>query len=249
MTSRASRRRDLSAEGDSVAGSATGRKVPRVLNAIEARWSAHPAPDPGEFRSERRADRCDVSGDTRRRCCDLGPWNILARDGAPIAFIDWDSAGPVDATWELAQVAWLNVQLHDDDVAEGNGLPDVETRAHQLRVLLDAYRLDHARRERFVEQIAKLAIHEARQEAVDAGITGSSTEAIAPNGFPIMWAVTWQHEARPGSCATATCSGMPSSTEASTRRATHRSASAKSVQPRSSARTIGAHLTLATCVR
>jgi hypothetical protein len=46
---------------------------------------------------------------------DLGPWNILAREGRPVALIDWDNAGPVDATWELAQVAWLNVQLHDDD--------------------------------------------------------------------------------------------------------------------------------------
>ncbi len=33
---------------------------------------------------------------------DLGPWNILARDGEPVAFIDWDNAGPVDADWELA---------------------------------------------------------------------------------------------------------------------------------------------------
>lgn len=24
---------------------------------------------------------------------DLGPWNVLARDGAPTAFIDWDNAG------------------------------------------------------------------------------------------------------------------------------------------------------------
>ena len=124
--------------------------------------------------------------------CDLGPWNVLSLDGAPIAFIDWDRAGPVDAVWELAQVAWLNVQLHDDDVAEGNGLPDAVTRAHQLRVLLDAYGLDHTRRDRFVDQIAELAIHEARQEAVDAGITAASADAIAPNGFPNMWAVTWR---------------------------------------------------------
>jgi hypothetical protein len=124
--------------------------------------------------------------------CDLGPWNILARNGMPVAFIDWDSAGPVDAVWELAQVAWLNVQLHDDDVADGNRLPDATIRARQLRTLLDAYGLDHVRRERFVDQIAELAIHEARQEAVDAGITASSTKAVAPNGFPIMWAVTWR---------------------------------------------------------
>src|SRR5262249_8784144 len=27
---------------------------------------------------------------------DLGPWNTVYRDGAPVAFIDWDGAGPVE---------------------------------------------------------------------------------------------------------------------------------------------------------
>ncbi len=31
---------------------------------------------------------------------DLAPWNIIARQGAPVAFIDWDYAGPVDAVWD-----------------------------------------------------------------------------------------------------------------------------------------------------
>jgi len=25
---------------------------------------------------------------------DVGPWNIVARDGIPIAFVDWEFAGP-----------------------------------------------------------------------------------------------------------------------------------------------------------
>jgi aminoglycoside phosphotransferase (APT) family kinase protein len=68
---------------------------------------------------------------------DLGPWNILAVDGLPVAFIDWDNAGPVDPIWELAMVAWLNAQWHDDDVALLNGLPDLPRRAHQLALMLD----------------------------------------------------------------------------------------------------------------
>jgi hypothetical protein len=123
--------------------------------------------------------------------CDLGPWNIIARDGLPIAFIDWDYAGPIDAIWELAQVAWVNGQLHDDDVAEGHQLLDAAGRAEQLRLFVDAYGLEREGRERFVEQMAEFAIHEARQEAIEANVT-ESTPAIADNGYPILWAVTWR---------------------------------------------------------
>ena len=41
---------------------------------------------------------------------DNAPWNIVARDGMPVAFIDWETAGPVDPLVELAQLAWLNAQ-------------------------------------------------------------------------------------------------------------------------------------------
>ena len=50
--------------------------------------------------------------------CDTGPWNIVALEDIPIALIDWEEAGPVDAHFELAQACWLNAQLYDDDLAE-----------------------------------------------------------------------------------------------------------------------------------
>ncbi|HUF32677.1 MAG TPA: phosphotransferase [Acidimicrobiales bacterium] len=123
---------------------------------------------------------------------DLGPWNIVTRSGVPVALIDWDNAGPVDATWDLADAAWLNVQLHDDDIAERNGLPDAAGRAAQLRVMLDAYGLEHQRRDRFVDQLAELAIHAAADEAVQGGVTPTSTTAVDGQGFPVMWAVAWR---------------------------------------------------------
>ena len=123
---------------------------------------------------------------------DLGPWNILARGGDPVAFIDWDNAGPVDAVWELAQVAWLNAQLHDEDVAELNGLPDVTHRARQLRLLVDAYGLAADLRPTFVDRIAEFAIHAARQEAVEHSVTAESTAAVADNGYPILWGIAWR---------------------------------------------------------
>jgi len=49
-------------------------------------------------------------------------WNIVARDGLPVAFIDWPTAGPTGRLDEIAATAWLNAQLHDDDVAERQNL-------------------------------------------------------------------------------------------------------------------------------
>lgn len=50
--------------------------------------------------------------------CDFAPWNIVARDGLPVALIDWDFCGPVDPFVELAQASWLNAKRHCDEVAE-----------------------------------------------------------------------------------------------------------------------------------
>ena len=77
----------------------------------------------------------------RVRPGDLGPWNILARDGEPVAIMDWDDAGPIGHVWDLANVVWLNAHLHDDDVAALHGLPSAEDRMRQARLILDGYRL------------------------------------------------------------------------------------------------------------
>ena len=73
--------------------------------------------------------------------CDVAPWNIVARDGLPVALIDWETAGPVDPLVELAQLAWLNAKLHDDVVAEREHLPPLADRARQLAAIVDAYGL------------------------------------------------------------------------------------------------------------
>ena len=126
--------------------------------------------------------------------CDLGPWNIVARDEEPVAFIDWDNAGPVDAGWELAQVAWLNAQLHDDDVAERNGLGSTGDRARRLGAIADGYGLDRASRVGLVDRMVEFAIRSARQEAVDYGV-GPSTASPSADGYPVLWAVTWRTRA------------------------------------------------------
>jgi hypothetical protein len=123
--------------------------------------------------------------------CDLGPWNIIAREGLPVAFIDWEFAGPVDALWDLAHTAWLNAQLFDDDVAERNGLGSPVTRARQLRLLLDGYGLGFPERGDVVDKMIEFAVHSARDEAIGGRVTPESV-AIDESGYPVLWAVTWR---------------------------------------------------------
>jgi hypothetical protein len=122
---------------------------------------------------------------------DLGPWNILARDGKPIAFIDWDSAGPLDPLWELVHVIWQNAQLYDDDVSDLNQLPNAEARARQAGLIADGYGLGRSARVDFVDRMIQLAVRSAREEAIGHDVT-PDTESPTTDGYPILWAVTWR---------------------------------------------------------
>jgi len=124
--------------------------------------------------------------------CDLGPWNILARNGEPVAFIDWDDAGPIGHIWDLVNVVWLNVQLHDDDVAERHGLPDARTRAGHLRAILDGYGLARADRPGLVDRMIEVAVRSAGVEAARAVVTPESTAAVADDGYPVLWGIAWR---------------------------------------------------------
>jgi hypothetical protein len=118
--------------------------------------------------------------------CDVGPWNLLAGDDAGMALIDWENAGPVDPLVELAQACWLNAQLHDDDVAAVNDLPAIRDRARHLRLIVDGYRLPAADRARLVSLMIELAVHDAAEQARDAGVTPTFTDP-AP-----LWGITWR---------------------------------------------------------
>ncbi len=121
--------------------------------------------------------------------CDAGPWHTVARDGRPVGFIDWTLAGPVDRLDEIAATAWWNAQLHDDDVAQRQDLPDAATRAGHLRLFLDGYELPMAGREGFVSRMIEFAIRDCAAEAARARITPDSTDP-AP-----LWALAWRARA------------------------------------------------------
>lgn len=123
---------------------------------------------------------------------DLGPWNIMALDGVPSGFIDWDTAGPMDPVYELAQVAWLNVQLHDDDIAERVGLGNVNQRARQLASMLDAYALSPSQRDGFVDKMVEIAVLDSAAEAIEHGVKPETTAGAAEDGYPFAWGIAWR---------------------------------------------------------
>jgi phosphotransferase family enzyme len=118
--------------------------------------------------------------------CDTGPWNIVARSGHPVGLIDWEVAGPVDPLVELAQMCWLNAQLHDDDVAERAGLPPLGTRAGQLRLIVDGYELSAAQRSGFLDTIIEVAVRDAADQAIEARVTPDSKDCEP------LWGMAWR---------------------------------------------------------
>ena len=121
---------------------------------------------------------------------DLGPWNIVARHGLPVGFIDWEFAGPVDRLDEVAQVAWLNAQLHDDDIASRNSLPPAEDRARQLGLFVAAYGLDDQDRAGLVTRMIEHAVRDAANEITDP--TGLRMAALPTRPSDPGWALAWR---------------------------------------------------------
>src|SRR5699024_1497028 len=93
---------------------------------------------------------------------------------------------------ELAYAVWLNAQLHDDDVAELQGLPDAATRARQAHTILDGYGLPARDRPGLIDRMIEVAVHAARAEAVLARVTPDSQDAVAADGYPVLWAIAWR---------------------------------------------------------
>ncbi|TME96863.1 MAG: aminoglycoside phosphotransferase family protein [Chloroflexi bacterium] len=52
---------------------------------------------------------------------DAGPWNVVYREGLPVALIDWDGAQPNLPINDLATIAWSFVPLGPDDFLHACG--------------------------------------------------------------------------------------------------------------------------------
>ena len=115
-------------------------------------------------------------GQGPRPTADVAPRTIVARDGLPVALIDWETAGPVDPLVELAQLAWLNAKLHDDVVAEREHLPPLADRSREPAAVVDAYGLTARQRRGFLDRIIEFAICDTAWEADDDAITPETTQ-------------------------------------------------------------------------
>jgi len=118
---------------------------------------------------------------------DLGDWNIIAQNGQPTGFIDWEQAGPVDPLVELAQLCWLNAHLFDDDLEARLNLPPLANRARKLRAIVDGYGLAAEDRARLAPTMIELAIADAANEAAQAGLTPDSDGPVEA-----LWAMAWR---------------------------------------------------------
>jgi hypothetical protein len=95
----------------------------------------------------------------------------------------------------------LNCQLHDDDVAATQELPDLPVRTRLPGAFCEGYKLDLSQRHALVDQMIEIAVGTAAQEAVDSGVSPAELQP-APigrigggepmNGHELLWAVTWR---------------------------------------------------------
>jgi hypothetical protein len=72
---------------------------------------------------------------------DLGPWNTVYRNGIPVAFIDWDSAQPVDPLVDLADAAWTFLPLAPPEQLTEAGFDPLPDLPGRLRLFVDTYGL------------------------------------------------------------------------------------------------------------
>ena len=100
--------------------------------------------------------------------------------------IDWSTAGPTDRLDEIAATAWLNAQLHDDDVAERQNLPDATARAAQLRHFLDGYQLATTDRRNFVTKMTSTPSGTALPKPSKPAWTPDQGDTTA------LWAIAWR---------------------------------------------------------
>ena len=89
---------------------------------------------------------------------------------------------------------WLNAKLYADDVAELEGLPPVADRARQLRAMVDAYGLSAKQRLGFVDRIIEYVAHDTAEQADEFDV-GPDFNDPKPDGFPLIWGLTWRARA------------------------------------------------------
>lgn len=134
-----------------------------------------------------KPDPCREVGDPRViGHCDNGFWNVVLRDGIPIAFIDFDFAGPIDPRLEVAMTAQSSSNLYSDDIIEMHGLPPLDFRLRQYRALVDGCGLSGPDRTGLVDLMIESFVRSMASDSLEANVTPETKESDA------LWGLAWQ---------------------------------------------------------
>jgi hypothetical protein len=124
-----------------------GRLIRRMHDAqagfgapVDARWQIAPG---------------TVVGDEVICHKDVLGTNIVCRGGAPVALIDWELAAPGPRLADVVAAAAWWVPLRRDAGAARWGLP-IDRRPERLRLLVEGYGLDDARRSGFAAMLRRV---------------------------------------------------------------------------------------------
>jgi len=133
------------------------------------------------------ADLADPEGGDLLCHDDVCPENVVFRDGAAAALIDFDFAAPGRPVWDLAMTARYWVPMVDPTTAAATGRDHLDP-VRRLRVLVDAYGIDATERERFmVVLVQATAVCRAFVAArVHAGVP-AFVDAFAATGGWARW--------------------------------------------------------------
>ena len=102
---------------------------------------------------------------------DVGPWNIVARNGLPIAFIDWEFAARSTGSTRLRTLVGSMPNSTATTSRPSTNCHQPKRRARQLRLFVDAYGLSTGERAGLVTKMIDFAVRDAANEIdMDGGL-------------------------------------------------------------------------------
>jgi len=128
---------------------------------------------------------------------DLWPSNVVFRSGRPAALIDWEFAQPGTRLDDLASAAKHWVPLMSDERARADGWTTPLDRMVRLRLLCDAYGLDHVDRTALLPTALCNAGHGYLSHKTwgEAGVPGFAEMWAGGSGAVILGDRTWLESA------------------------------------------------------
>ncbi|MFC5817854.1 phosphotransferase enzyme family protein [Nonomuraea harbinensis] len=125
---------------------------------------------------------------------DIAPYNCVFRDGAPVAFIDFDTAHPGPRLWDVAYAAYRFVPL----TAQGHGEAPtpVPEQARRLGLFCDAYGLAAADRAALTDVVGERLHGMARLIREKAAAGDAAFAAHLAGGHDALYLADAAHVAR-----------------------------------------------------